>query len=224
MEDNTALYDKYILSEMTPAEEAAFKRRLSSDTQFAKDFRIYLFTLKGIRQEVEQDNIELATALKSISKDELLRIIGRNKGPKFLRIPYLRERMAWAASVAVVLIIGFTVVFQVNRHGQNTLDNTLVAYNYVPVISKDAGVRPINIMELSDSELKAAIPALTAEYDNAPADDMETAEQAGMRLAMAYLKLHDRKQAIAVLEELTVRFADDAEFIAQCDRIIEQLK
>ena len=45
-----------------------------------------------------------------------------------------------------------------------------------------------------------------------------------MRLAMAYLKIHDRKKAKEILTELASRFADDVEFAAQCNKILDQLK
>ena len=45
-----------------------------------------------------------------------------------------------------------------------------------------------------------------------------------MRLALAYLKLHDRKKAKEILGELSVRFAEDEEFAAQCQNILNQLK
>ncbi len=224
MENNIELYDRYILGEMTSKEEAAFKERLSSDAAFLQDFRIYLFTVRGIRQEEEQDCIELAVALKKLSRDQLLKIIGRRKAPKVFRLRYLRERMAWAASVAILLIIGVAVVFQVDRSSRNRLDNTLFAYNYVSTPSRDGEHQAMDLAAMPTSEVKAAIPSLKLAYENAPEDDLEEAEQAGMTLAMAYLKIHDRKQARAVLEEMCQRFADDTEFTARCRNILNQLK
>ena len=53
------------------------------------------------------------------------------------------------------------------------------------------------------------IPTLEQAYKSAPADDIQAQEEAGMRLAMAYLKVHDRKKAKELLTELSSRFADD---------------
>lgn len=45
-----------------------------------------------------------------------------------------------------------------------------------------------------------------------------------MRLAMVYLKLHDKKKAVKTLEELAARFHDDEDFSARCNKIISQLR
>ena len=45
-----------------------------------------------------------------------------------------------------------------------------------------------------------------------------------MRLAMAYLKNHDRKKAKTLLEELCEKYSDDEMFVGQCRRILNQLK
>ena len=58
----------------------------------------------------------------------------------------------------------------------------------------------------------------------APTDDIQAQEDAGMRLAMAYLKIHDRKKAKEMLTAMSIRFADDEEFVAQCHKILNQLK
>ena len=45
-----------------------------------------------------------------------------------------------------------------------------------------------------------------------------------MRLAMAYLMLHDRSKARDVLKEMSVRYADDSEFAAQCQDILARIR
>lgn len=92
------------------------------------------------------------------------------------------------------------------------LDNTIVAYNYIP--DSNRGWETITSND---------IPTLERAYQMAPSDDIQAQEDAGMRLALAYLKLHDRKKAKEILGELSVRFADDEEFVAQCHKILNQL-
>lgn len=213
MENNIELFDRYIDDKLNTEEKSAFERRISSDKSFATDFRVYLFTLKGIFQEAEQDNIEFGHAMKQISKKDLLRIIGRSSRTRGMRLNYLRERMAWVASIAAVLVIGIFTVINVRQTGMDRLDNTIVAYNYIP----DSGRGPESITAKD-------IPSLEKAYRNAPADDIQLQEEAGMRLAMAYLKIHDRKKAKELLTELSARFADDEEFVAQCNKILNQLK
>lgn len=212
MENNIEVFDRYIDGKLSAEEKLSFEQRLSADKNFALDFRIYLFTLKGIYEEVDQDNIEFGVAMKTISKEELLRIIGRCSRPRVLRLNYLRERMAWVASIAAILVIGIFSVLNVRQSGMDRLDNTIVAYNYIP--DSNRGWETITSND---------IPTLERVYQMAPSDDIQAQEDAGMRLALAYLKLHDRKKAKEILAELSVRFADDEEFVAQCHKILNQL-
>ena len=213
MEDNIELFDRYIDEELNADERLKFERRVRSDKSFATDFRIYLFTLRGIFQEAEQDNIDFGQAMKNISKKDLLRVIVRSSRPRMLRLHYLRERMAFAASIAAILIIGIFTVMNVRQLGMNRLDETIVAYNYIP----DSGRGPESITAKD-------IPSLEKAYLSAPSDDIQLQEEAGMRLAMAYLKIHDHKRAKELLAELSSRFAEDKEFSAQCNKILDQLK
>ena len=214
------LFDSYILDNLTPEEKSEFDARLKSDKAFANDFKVYLFAIKGIQQEAEQDNIEFATALKHLSKEQLQDIIGRRPQPRMLRISYLRERLAWVASVAAILIIGFLTVFHVWRHSQYQLYDTIVAYNYIPDCDRCRG----DINNYSAKEVSDILPLLEKDYVNAPGDDIQKCQDAGMRLAMAYLKLHDKDKAVRTLEDLASRFHDDEEFSARCNKIISQLK
>lgn len=213
MENNIELFDRYIDDKLNADERLIFEKRLRSDKSFATDFRVYLFTLNGICQEAEQDNIEFGHAMKNISKSDLLRIIGRSSRLRLVHLNYIRERMAWAASIAAILVIGIFTVMNVRQSGMNRLDDTIVAYNYIP----DSGRGP-------ESITAADIPSLEKAYLDAPSDDIQLQQEAGMRLAMAYLKTHDRKKAKEILAELSVRFADDEEFVAQCNKILNQLK
>ncbi|MBD5350158.1 MAG: hypothetical protein HDR89_04665 [Bacteroides sp.] len=213
MENNIELFDRYINDSLSTEEKQLFDEQLRSDRSFAMDFRVYLFTLKGVCQEAEQENIEFGHAMKNISKEELLSIIGRSSKPRVIRLNYLRERMAWVASIAAIFIIGIFSVFNVRQAGLNKLDNAIVAYNYIP--ESNRGWESIT----SDD-----IPTLERAYQMAPTDDIQAQEDAGMRLAMAYLKIHNRKKAEEILKELSIRFADDVEFVAQCQKILNQLK
>ena len=127
MKSNIELFDKYIDDKLTADEKKSFGERLRSDKEFALDFRVYLFTLKGLIQEAEQDNMEFGIAMKKISNEELLQIIGRTSKPRVLRLNYIRERLAWVASIAAILIIGIFSVYNINRNAMNRLDDTIVA-------------------------------------------------------------------------------------------------
>ena len=213
MENNIELFDRYIDGGLSVDEKQAFDERIASDKAFRMDFRLYLFTLRGVCQEAEQENIEFGNAMKNISKEELLNIIWQSPKPRIMRLNYLRERMAWVATIAAIFIIGIFSVCNVRQAGLNRLDNTIVAYNYIP--DSNRGWESIT----SDD-----IPTLEKAYQMAPMEDMQAQEDAGMRLAMAYLKIKERKKARTLLKELSIRFADDEEFVAQCQKILNQLK
>lgn len=47
MENNIELFDRYIDGNLSVDEKQAFDERISSDTAFRMDFRLYLFTLRN---------------------------------------------------------------------------------------------------------------------------------------------------------------------------------
>lgn len=224
MENNIPLFEDYLFERLSPTEKLEFDERLKSDKAFASDFRVFLIVVKGICKEAEQDNVEFAYAMRHISKADLLKIIGRHDIKRSWPRRIIFERMAWAACVAVILVTGIIVLNNVRRSGEYALDNTLVAYTYIPTPPRGGGDEVMDINVMTDSQLKAYIPQLWKAYDSADPDDIQECEMAGMQLAMAYLKLHDRKQAKALLSELAARFADDEAFAAQCKAIITQLE
>ncbi len=214
MEDNIGLFERYLNDQLTSEEKQNFEASLNSDKSFALDFRIYLFTVRGIYQEAEQDNIEFGQAMKHISKEDLLRIIGRTQDSRIsTTFGFLRGRLAWVVSIAAILVIGIFSVFTVHKADMNRLDNIIVAYNYIP--DSNRGWETVTSSD---------IPSLEEAYRTAPDDDVQAQQDAGMRLAMAYLKIHDRKKAKEMLSKLSLRYADDEEFAAQCQRIMNQLK
>lgn len=131
----------------------------------------------------------------------------QKKGKKRFR------NLLWTGSIAAMFIIGLFTVFTVHRTQMDRMDDTIVAYNEIP--TSDRG---------SAENRSADIASLEHAYNNAAPDDMQQGEEAGMRLALAYLKAHDRKKAKVLLEELSERYAEDEEFAAQCRRILKQLE
>lgn len=224
MKDNIYLFESYLNGNISKEDKESFENRLHSDKQFASDFKVFLFTVKGICQEAEQDNIEFAKAMESIPQNQLKKIIGQEETPERKRNPNIfRRQFAWIASIAAILIIGIFSIIQIEQSAGHQLDNIIVAYNPVPDISRNGEELP-NISAMTGTELKNYIPELEKEYRNAPADDIQAAEMAGMRLAMAYVRLHDRRNAKKILTEMKTQFADDPAFTERCDMIISQLK
>ena len=137
-----------------------------------------------------------------------------------------RQRLltwGWAASVVVLVAIGATLSLSIMSDGRANVDDTIVAYNYIYTPSRD-GSEQVDLKTLSDSELRNILPELVKDYRDADSDDMQGGEEAGMRLAMAYLMLHDRSKARDVLKKMSVRYADDREFAAQCQDILARIR
>lgn len=129
------------------------------------------------------------------------------------RDSWLRRWTFPITSIAAAVLLCLLTVAGIHRSEMNRVDNIIVAYNYIPVSNRG-----------SETIIEQDVISLVEAYKSAPTDDVQAQEDAGMRLAMGYLKVHDRKKAKEVLNEMTVRFADDEEFVAQCRRILDQLK
>ena len=121
-----------------------------------------------------------------------------------------------------MFIIGIFTVFTVRKAGMNRVDDLIVAYNDLPALNR--GGEPDILGEKHFESRADDIVSLEKAYKAVPADEVQDGEEAGMRLAMAYLKKHDRKKAKALLEALCERYSDDPMFVGQCRRILDQLK
>ena len=216
------LFDDYVAQRLNSLLKEEFEKKLMDDRAFASDFKIYLFVVKGIIQEAKQDNADFATAMKHISKDELLNIIGRNKVSRSFINSYLRERIAWISSLAAVFIIGLGCVFFTWQSGSRNIDNMIVSYNYYAE-TKDEN-EYIDINEMSRNEVKEYIPVLIFQYEHCPTEDIQACQDAGMRIALAYLKIHDRKETRKWLHDLKEKYASDVPFVKQCQKILNQIE
>lgn len=217
MENNIELFDGYIDETLSPQDKEAFEQRLKDDKEFAQEFRVYLFVLDGIYKEAEQENLDFGIAMKRIGKEDWKRILQRGKKKRFSF-----RNLLWAGSVAAMFIIGIFTVFTVRKAGMNRVDDLIVAYNDLPALNR--GGEPDILGEKHFESRADDIVSLEKAYKAVPADEVQDGEEAGMRLAMAYLKKHDRKKAKALLEELCERYSDDPMFVGQCRRILNQLK
>lgn len=232
------LYDKYINDQLSEKERVDFDARLETDEDFASDFKVYLFTVDGICREAHQDNLDFGLAMKGLSKDQLKEIIGKQdvgskaaasiaesseiEKPKVLRF---KPWMWQAASIAAVVIIAFTVVFNIEKAARYSVDNAIYACAEINPDLVRAGGEPLDVKSMSDDELKAKLPELISLYQSASNTD-EVADN-GYALAMAYLRLHDRDNAKVILEQLVSRFDGNADYagsVSQWKSILNLLK
>ena len=220
MEDNIELFDRYIDSKLEGKELQEFESRLKNDREFAGDFRAYLLIIDGVRKEAAEEDLEFGHAIRSLTEAEVCRAIGRedHRKRRFAWTPRLRSRLALAATVAAIVIVGGLLLRMITLSApDNTesdrIDDIIVAYNYIPDFDRGGEAMP-----------PADPTSLEKAYRDAPADDVQAQQDAGMRLAMWYLHAHDREMTRAILRELVERYPDDEEFTAQCNRILDQLK
>ena len=219
------LFDKYIKDQLSPKERNEFDARLESDKEFASDFKVFLLAVDGVCREAQQDNLDFASAMKGLSKEQLKEIVGKHqdsaimeKNPTVSKPNVIRFKpWIWqAASIAAVVVIAFTIVFNIQKQSRYAVDNAIYACANIDSDLVRAGGEPIDITSMSEDDLKAAIPELTNLYETATSTE-EVADN-GYILAMAYLRLHDRDNARKILGQLVSRFDGNVDYAGSVNR------
>ncbi len=215
------LFDRYISGEMSESEALDFERRMADDKDFSSDFQIYKMIVKGIWKEEKEKETELDNAFKSLSKDDLRRIVGPKmtivKGGKpKAKVVYMAS---WIASVAAVVIVAFTLTFNIQRSARNSVDDVMFDCYYTPV--SRGGEDIMDLSKASAAEIKKQLPTLVAAYKDA-ADEQELSSY-GINLAMVYLKIHDRKNARQILLEVKAKCTDN-DVKGICDKLLKQIE
>lgn len=223
------LFDNYISNQLSDVQRSEFDVKLKTDEEFASDFKAYLFTVDGICREAHQDNLDFGLAMKSLSKEKLNEIIGKQdvalpvaasaysetKEVKARKVRF-KPWMWQVASIAAVVIIAFTVVFNIEKKARYTVDNAIYAFAYINPDLTRSGGEPIDISAMTDDELKVKLPELASLYKSASTTD-DIADY-GNALAMAYLRLHDRDKAKEVLEQLVSRFNGNEDYAGDVNK------
>lgn len=215
-------FDSFLKGTMSDSEIKDFHHRLDNDKEFAGDFKIYLATVNGFCKEEEQDNLEFASAMRRLSSQQLKEIIGANQRKKSV-LHISRQKVLWITSMAAMIVVVFSISFNIQKQADIKTDNLIVEYNAMQTNDR-AGGESLDLVNMENKDIEAILPILSDEYDNVPTDDVQSKQIAGINLAMAYLKIHNRKMAIQVLQQLKSLYSEDMEFAAQCDKIIHQLK
>lgn len=219
--DRIELFDKYISGEMSETEVLDFKRKMSEDKDFSSDFKIYKMIVKGIYMEEKDKEAELDNAFKSLSKDDLRKIVGPKmtivKGGKSkAKVVYMAS---WIASVAAVIVIAFTFTFNILRSAKNSVDNIMFDCYYTPV--SRGGEDIVDLSKASEAEVRTKLPSIVEEYKKA-SDEQEISSY-GINLAMVYLKIHDRDNARKVLLDVKARCTDN-DIKDICDKLLKQIE
>ena len=237
------LFDKYIKNQLSEKELSDFNERLKSDKDFAEDFKVYLLCVDGIIKEAEQDNLDFGHALKSISLEELKDIIGKSevstlktekdikeiklesdKGIK--RRPFKINKWIWVAACYGILIGGGAIwIAKADRDARFAVDNAIYACANIYTGGTRDAISVPDITKLNDNDLKDKLPQIEEIFSESHSP--ENIYDSGYILAMAYFRLHDRKRAKEILQELVVRlspFDDFTDEIMQIESILKVIE
>ena len=219
------MFDNYINNQLSDAQRSEFDAKLKSDEEFASNFKVYLFTVEGVCREAHQDNLDFGLAIKSLSKEKLKEIIGKQDDerpaesmeryakPKVFRF---RPWMWQAASIAAIVIIAYTVVFNFEKHSRNNICDDIYASalaNRSSAISSGTTRGPsdiVDITKLDDSQLESKLPEMRQSYQNS--ENIHEQYLAGYPLAMAYIRLHQPQPALEILNKLVADLQNDEDY------------
>ena len=129
------------------------------------------------------------------------------------------------ASIAAVVVIAFTVVFNIEKNARYSVDNAIYACAEISTDLTRDGSEILDIQSMTDEELTNKLPLLVANYNSAQSYD-DIADN-GFALAMAYLRLHDRENAKEILQKLVSQFEDNSEYagyVSKWQSILNVLK
>ena len=222
--ENIDIFDKYIRGELSEKERLEFNEQLKNNADFALDFKIYSSAIVGICREGEQNDKDFELAMKTLSEEKLREIIGvqeKRQMPKtVVKKKIIRPWMWQASSFAAIIIIAVISVLKVQRDARYAVDDALIASANLNVMASRSGEAPIDIRDLSDSQLKEKLPDIIETYKNST--ELEDIADNGFILAMTYIRLHDREKAATTLKEMISKlepygFAND---IAQWKSIL----
>lgn len=206
--DYIELFDRYMADELSSDERMEFDRRLNADAAFREDFGLYASTVRGVRQEGRQDAFDFGHAMKALTREEFLSAIG--PAPTRHIMPKRRRQWVWKAVSATAVIAVIAVVGVGSRISDNRVDNAIIAAADMTAYTRGANEEPVDIRALDNDELRARLPELEADYASASEPDIKADN--GERLAMAYIKLHDRKKARLTLEQLISDYTSDPDY------------
>lgn len=227
------LFDKYLNNQLSDEQRSEFDTRLQSDEDFASDFKVYLLTVNGICREAQQDNVDFGKAMKGLSKEKLREIVGVDMVSRpdkvssldSMKVVRFKPWMWQVASIAAVVIIAFTVVFNIEKNARYSVDNAIFACAEINIDQTRDGSEVLDIQSMTSEELNSKLPILVMKYNSAKSLD-EKADN-GFALAMAYLRLHDREEAKAVLNTLVYTFENNPEYagyVSKWRSILDVLK
>lgn len=223
--ENQELFDKYIKGLLSETEKSDFESRLNTDKTLSSEFKTYLFVVKGIQKEEQQDCADFGAAMKKLPKEQLQEIVGVKAKPRQEKVlkfsPWLWSSMSAAAVVAIVVMISFNMIKQSHMDLNNA---QYMAYNIIAEHNFDDGgfrgganLAIEDFSAISEEELKEKLPLYETAYQQGQD------ELIGLNLAMIYLKLQDKDKALEILKELNAKYPESGyrfqDIIIQIEKI-----
>ena len=244
---------------MSEDERAAFEKRLNDDAALRKEYLLYAAIIDGIEEEERQDCMDFAVAMKHLTSEDVAAVIGR-RAPAELKVaasyafcptprpsaehidsdsfeveepePTVEKkekhsgRILWIAALAAVIVV--LVIFAGNMYSDYRDIKVYSKYIcYDKTVSRGiAGDIPI--YRMSNDEVAKALPSLEEKYKTA--ESVQDIVIYGRRLALAYLRLHERGKARDVLSEVIGKlsqpaYSDDwAEVVVELQSMLDDLK
>ena len=208
--ENQELFDKYIKGLLSETEKSDFESRLNTYKTLSSEFKTYLFVVKGIQKEEQQNCADFGAAMKKLTKEQLQEIVGVKAKPRQEKVlkfsPWLWSSMSAAAVVAIIVMISFNMIKQSHMDLNNA---QYMAYNIIAEHNFDDGgfrgganLAIEDFSAISEEELKEKLPLYETAYQQGQD------ELIGLNLAMIYLKLRDEDKALEILKELNANYPE----------------
>ena len=189
---------------LSEKERHEFETRLETDKAFKEDFLVYLAVADGVCREAEQDDADFGHALKNVSDDQLWEIMGpRRRAPLKVAAlkPKARPWVTWAVGVAAMVVVVFGAGWGFMRHVDNRFMDNIYAVHIAEIPTTFRGGDEVDLTKMDDKQLKDYLPQLEKEYAESRVGTQDNM-LAGLRLSMAYIRLHKKAKARKILSEL----------------------
>ncbi len=183
--------------------------------------------IEGLIKEAEQDSADFAVAMRKISDKDFEAIVResglrthKKKKMNFRRFrPWLISAISAAAVILIVLIPSF------NSMNARLCDSAL----YMSEVYITPAKGGFDVSTATDEQIRKELPALEERYEASIVMDGESTtytadfKDAGWTLAVAYLKLHKKGDAVRVLKTLESQ-TNGTLFGDHCAKLLRQLE
>lgn len=141
--------------------------------------------------------------------------------------PRKRKTIVAVIAVSSIAVVLFLFIFSLyHLPTRNPVETPEVAENATVAESPEADFAETNdIMSSSQEQVSAMLGDLEMQFENAKLNNEPyTAQQAGMRLALAYWKAGDTQQAVDFTNSLIQTYSYDSSFVDKCNEFLKTIQ